>query len=149
MPKATPWDGIDDARRAVMRAIKSKDTKPELALRSLLHRAGYRYRLHRTDLPGKPDLVFASKRKVIFVHGCFWHSHCDGVCKAASVPKARADYWGAKLARNKARDERNAVALAQRGWQSLVVWECWLRDSEKALAIAQAFLGEPRRADRQ
>jgi len=92
-----------------MRAIRSKDMRPELAVRSLVHKMGYRYRLHKKDLPGKPDLVFASRRKVIFVHGCFWHSHHG--CNAAHVPKSNQDYWGPKLRRNQSRDRRNIKNL--------------------------------------
>jgi DNA mismatch endonuclease (patch repair protein) len=105
-----------------MRAIRSKGMRPELAVRSLVHRLGYRFRLHRKDLPGKPDLVFVSRRKVIFVHGCFWHSHQG--CKVAHVPKSNLSYWEPKLERNRARDVRNVEALTATGWQTLVVWEC-------------------------
>jgi DNA mismatch endonuclease, patch repair protein len=105
-----------------MRAIRSKDTRPELVVRSLVHRLGYRFRLHRKDLPGKPDLVFVSRRKVVFVHGCFWHSHKD--CKAAHMPKSNVNYWGPKLNRNRSRDKRNIRVLAQLGWKAFVVWEC-------------------------
>ena len=125
-----------------MRAVKGKDTKPELAVRRMVHAAGYRYRLHRKDLPGRPDLVFGPRKKVIFVHGCFWHSHSDGVCKAASVPKVRADYWAAKLEANRVRDARNMAALHQSGWQVLVVWECWLKDRERTLVSVQTFLAD-------
>ena len=124
-----------------MRAVKGKDTKPELAVRRMVHAAGYRYRLHRKDLPGRPDLVFGPRKKVIFVHGCFWHSHSDGVCKAASVPKARADYWAAKLEANKARDARNVKALEGSGWRVLTVWECWLKDRDGTLMVVRDFLG--------
>jgi len=112
-------------RSANMRAIRSKDMVPELRVRSLVHGLGYRFRLHRKDLPGKPDLVFASRRKVIFVHGCFWHSHS---CKMAHVPKSNVSYWGPKLERNRVRDQRNVRALRAGGWQSLVIWECELCD---------------------
>src|SRR5215475_4488942 len=104
-------------RSANMRAIRSKDMKPELAVRSLVHRMGYRYRLHRHDLPGRPDMVFPGRKKVIFVHGCFWHSHN---CKVAHVPKSNRDYWGPKLERNRMRDEKNLAALEAAGWQSWV-----------------------------
>src|SRR5579863_8250129 len=104
-----------------MRAIRSKGMRPELAVRSLAHKLGYRFRLHRKDLPGKPDLVFASRRKVVFVHGCFWHSHG---CKAAHIPKTNQEYWGPKLERNKTRDAKSIEALQAEGWRSLVVWEC-------------------------
>jgi DNA mismatch endonuclease (patch repair protein) len=111
-----------------MRRIRSKDMRPELAVRSLVHRIGYRFRLHRKDLPGKPDLVFVSRRKVIFVHGCFWHSH-EG-CKVAHLPKSNQSYWGPKLERNRARDAKHLAALAAAGWKALVIWECEITDIE-------------------
>jgi DNA mismatch endonuclease, patch repair protein len=107
-----------------MRRIRSKDMRPELAVRSLVHGMGYRFRLHRKELPGKPDLVFVSNHKVIFVHGCFWHSH-DG-CKSAHVPKSNRDYWAPKLERNQQRDVAAQSALKEQGWRYLVVWECEL-----------------------
>lgn len=105
-----------------MRAIRSKGMRPELAVRRLVHRLGYRFRLHRKELPGKPDLVFPSRHKVIFVHGCFWHSH--QACKVAHTPKSNVSYWGPKLERNRARDAKNIAALADSGWKALVIWEC-------------------------
>jgi len=122
-----------------MRAIRSKDMLPELAVRSLVHKLGYRFRLHRKDLPGKPDLVFPSRHKVIFVHGCFWHSHQG--CKAAHVPKTNLDYWLPKLQRNQARDARNIAALSAHGWKSLISWECELKDTAGALRTVKRFLG--------
>lgn len=107
-----------------MRRIRSKGMRPELAVRSMVHKMGYRFRLHRKDLPGKPDLVFAGRRKVIFVHGCFWHAHD---CKTAHRPKSNADYWGLKLKRNAARDKKNLAALMAQGWKPLVIWECELK----------------------
>src|SRR5437588_5757441 len=97
-----------------MRAIRSKGMRPELAVRSLIHRLGYRFRLHRKDLPGKPDLVFSSRRKVIFVHGCFWHQHAG--CREGRVPGTRRDYWGSKLRRNQERDAENQARLEEAGW---------------------------------
>ena len=115
-----------EQRSAVMRRVKGRDTKPELALRKLLTRLGFRYRLHRKDLPGSPDLAMPGRRTAIFVHGCFWHGHD---CKrGARVPQANADYWIAKLARNRARDARAEAALGEMGWRPLVVWECEFRD---------------------
>lgn len=115
-------------RSANMRAIRSKGMRPELAVRQLVHRMGYRYRLHKKDLPGKPDLVFAPRRKVIFVHGCFWHAHKN--CKVAHTPKSNLEYWRPKLERNQARDEKNIENLAANGWKSLVVWECETKTQE-------------------
>jgi DNA mismatch endonuclease (patch repair protein) len=129
-------------RSANMRAIRSKDMKPELAVRHLVHSLGYRYRLHRKDLPGKPDLVFASRRKVIFVHGCFWHSHD---CKSGHVPKSNLDYWVPKLNRNQARDEKNLKVLTLNGWKPLVIWECETRDENALKTRLTRFLGKNRR----
>ena len=125
-------------RSANMRAIRSTGMKPELAVRSLVHKMGYRFRLHKKDLPGKPDLVFGPRRKVIFVHGCFWHCHN---CKAAHVPKSNRDYWGPKLERNRTRDRKNLDALKAAGWQSLVIWECELKDAEGMCSRIKHFLG--------
>ena len=108
-------------RSANMRAIRSTGMKPELAVRKLVHGMGYRYRLHRSDLPRKPDLVFSSLRKIIFVHGCFWHSHN---CNLAHRPKSNVLYWRPKLQGNKRRDSLNLKTLRSRGWRVLVVWEC-------------------------
>lgn len=125
-------------RSANMRAIRSKDMKPELAVRSLIHGMGYRYRLHRHDLPGRPDMVFPSRRKTIFVHGCFWHSHD---CRKAHEPKTNLDYWRPKLKRNKLRDARNLAALKAAGWQCLVIWECETSNASFVTAQVKAFLG--------
>src|ERR1700689_5110648 len=105
----------DEIRSATMRAVKSKDTKPELEVRSLIHHLGYRFRLHRRDLPGTPDLVFPGRRKVIFVHGCFWHGHdCP---RGSRVPKANQNYWMRKVARNRERDLASQRALTASGWR--------------------------------
>ncbi|MFZ0272374.1 MAG: DNA mismatch endonuclease Vsr [Acidobacteriaceae bacterium] len=122
-----------------MRAIRSKDMRPELAVRSLAHRLGYRFRLHRKDLPGKPDLVFASRRKVIFVHGCFWHSHG---CKMSHAPKSNTGYWVPKLERNRARDAKSAEALSAAGWKLLAIWECETKDEKGLQRRIMAFLRE-------
>src|ERR1700738_465508 len=108
-----------EVRSYNMSRIRSRDTKPELVVRSLVHKLGYRFRLHRKDLPGKPDLVFASRHKVIFVHGCFWHAHD---CRVAHTPRSNATYWGPKLERNQARDKKNLAALTALGWNPLVIW---------------------------
>src|SRR5579871_5567865 len=125
-------DKISPERRSAnMRNIRSQNTTPEVLLRRLLHHEGYRFRLHRKDLPGKPDIVFPSRRKVIFLHGCFWHQH-DG-CREGRVPETRREYWDAKLTRNKQRDTANAALLNAGGWRSLVIWECELKNSTAVL----------------
>jgi DNA mismatch endonuclease (patch repair protein) len=108
-------------RSANMRAIRSTGMRPELAVRRLVHGLGYRYRLHRRTLPGTPDMVFPGRRKVIFVHGCFWHGHS---CKLGHVPKSNLGYWGPKLERNRTRDEKSLKSLKADGWKVLVIWEC-------------------------
>jgi DNA mismatch endonuclease (patch repair protein) len=118
-------DVVDSATRSrMMSGIKGKNTKPELAIRSGLHRLGYRFRLHRKDLPGKPDLVFAKYRAVIFVHGCFWHYHD---CHLFKMPSTRREFWEAKIGRNQERDREVQAALREAGWRSLVIWECALK----------------------
>lgn len=111
-----------------MSRVRGKDTKPEMTVRRLIHGLGYRYRLHRRDLPGKPDLVFVTRRKVIFVHGCFWHRHADSACKLARLPKSRLDFWLPKLEANAVRDARHQAELAARGWKVMVIWECELNN---------------------
>jgi DNA mismatch endonuclease (patch repair protein) len=125
-----------------MRRIRSADTKPELAVRSLTHRLGFRFRLHRRDLPGRPDLVFPSKRKVIFVHGCFWHQHRG--CVDGRTPKSNSDYWLPKLANNKKRDRKNRARLTRLGWKCLVIWDCETRDPKELKRQLEAFLGPER-----
>jgi DNA mismatch endonuclease (patch repair protein) len=125
-------------RSANMRAIRSKGMRPELEVRHLVHNMGYRYRLHLKGLPGKPDLVFASRNKAIFVHGCFWHMHED--CRVAHVPKSNLEYWGPKLERNRARDLKNVQSLMGDGWKVLVVWECETRSHEELKKKLQDFL---------
>jgi DNA mismatch endonuclease (patch repair protein) len=110
-----------------MARIHGTDTKPEMVVRKLVHRMGYRYRLHRAGLPGRPDLVFPSRRKVIFVHGCFWHRHRAASCRLARLPKSRLRFWRPKLEENRARDLRNQSRLRRLGWRFLVIWECQLR----------------------
>ncbi len=124
-----------------MRAIRSRDTKPELALRHALHRRGYRYRTHVRGLPGTPDVVFSRRRAVIFVHGCYWHAHG---CKVAGAPPAtNTGYWSPKLARNKARDTDQIERLEAAGWKVLVLWECELASIDSAVDRAIDFLGPP------
>lgn len=116
-------DSLSKAERSErMGRVRSKDTKPEMAVRRLVHSLGYRYRLHVADLPGKPDLVFPSRRCVIFVHGCFWHRHAG--CPRCRLPKSRLEFWKPKLEANKRRDSANKRRLTQLGWRYLVVWEC-------------------------
>lgn len=120
---------VDPRRSALMSRIRSSNTKPEVAVRRQLHALGYRFRLNRRDLPGKPDIVLPRHRIAIFVHGCFWHQH-EG-CRLASKPKTRQDYWTPKLAGNVCRDRAAELALAHLGWQVGVVWECDARKPEE------------------
>ena len=115
-----------EQRSANMRAIRSKDMKPELCVRRTAHAMGYRFRLHRRDLPGKPDLVFPGRHKAIFVNGCFWHQHAG--CQDGRVPQSNPSYWGPKLSRNKERDTEHLMRLTADGWGTLVIWECETRD---------------------
>jgi DNA mismatch endonuclease, patch repair protein len=110
------------ARRRTMQAVKSKNTQPEIAVRKLLHSKGYRFRLHRKDLPGKPDIIFPSRRKAIFINGCFWHGH--DCARGSRIPKTNQDYWVNKVSRNKQRDVLTKTRLQRLGWTSLTVWEC-------------------------
>lgn len=113
-------------RSAIMRSVKSANTKPEMAVRSLAHRLGYRFRLHRKGLPGTPDLVFPRLRKIVFVHGCFWHGHS---CRRGNrTPKDNRDYWVAKIERNRQRDRVNQRLLRSQGWGVFTAWECEIRD---------------------
>lgn len=123
-------DKLTSARRTEnMRRIQSKNMKPEMTVRSIVHGMGFRYRLHRRDLPGTPDLVFSTRGKIIFVHGCFWHGHDDRACiDGQRKPKSNLDYWLPKLARNRERDETPRASLEPLGWSVLVVWECDIRD---------------------
>ena len=118
-----------EIRSRIMSKVRSKDTKPEMILRRLLHSLGYRYRLHRADLPGRPDITFPSRRKVIFVNGCFWHKHSD--CSKVRVPASNREYWLPKLERNRVRDKRNKVLLEESGWSTKTIWECELTDLDE------------------
>lgn len=124
-----------------MSLVRGRDTKPEMRVRCLVHSLGYRYRLHRRDLPGSPDLVFGPRRKVIFVHGCFWHRHPDPSCKLARLPKSRQEFWLPKLEGNRARDERINAALTAMGWTVLEIWECETADTESLAEKIKGFLG--------
>ena len=127
-----------DRRRRTMRAVKGRDTETEMAVRRLVHSLGFRYRLHRRDLPGTPDLVFPARRAVVFVHGCFWHQHrCP---RGSRLPKTRRDYWEPKLRRNQDRDRRNQRLLRKMGWRVLVVWECQITDDRRLATTLQRFL---------
>lgn len=126
------------SRSALMARIGSKNTSPELIVRRLLHGLGYRFRLHRKDLPGKPDIVLPGRRKVIFVHGCFWHAHG---CRIGRPPKSRPEFWEPKLARNRQRDAQNVAALEALGWDVETVWQCEMKEREALADRLVAFLG--------
>jgi DNA mismatch endonuclease (patch repair protein) len=128
-----------ERRSANMRRIRSENTRPELALRRFLHGLGYRFRLHRKDLPGQPDLVFPGRRKVIFVHGCFWHQHPS--CREGRIPGSRIEYWEPKLKRNQIRDAATQGLLKEQGWNVLVIWECELTDLKSIRSRLKRFLG--------
>jgi DNA mismatch endonuclease (patch repair protein) len=117
---------VSDQRRALMGKVKCSDTKPELAVRRLLHALGFRYRLHRRDLPGRPDIVLPKYRTALFIHGCFWHRHLG--CRGTTTPKTRAEFWNSKFEANVARDQKAELALAAAGWKVAVVWECETKD---------------------
>lgn len=153
MVRPTPWrlrtsdvagrpdfGNVGEGRRRNMAAIRGRDTMPELRLRRLLHALGYRFRLQRKDLPGRPDIVFPGRRKVIFVHGCFWHRHG---CKNSIPPKANAEWWAEKLGRNVERDRGAVAALEALGWSVLTVWECEAKDEAQVSDSIQRFLGPP------
>lgn len=132
-------DSLTPAERSArMALVQSKNTKPELLVRRLVHAMGYRYRLHRRDLPGTPDLVFPGRGKVIFVHGCFWHRHAR--CALARLPKTRGDFWLPKLTANAERDARNVRALRRLGWGVLTIWECQLGNTTKLANRIGRFL---------
>jgi DNA mismatch endonuclease (patch repair protein) len=126
-------------RSAVMARVRGKDTAPEKAVRSLLHRLGYRFRLHRTDLPGTPDITLPGRRAVILVHGCFWHQHMG--CKHAARPASNREYWDTKLNSNMARDTTNIRSLKKLGWKVLVVWECRVNKPDRLSAWLTRRLG--------
>lgn len=131
-----------EERSKNMGKIRSKDTTPEMIVRKLTYSLGYRFRLHRKDLPGKPDLTFIGKRKVIFVHGCFWHQHQDKNCKITRIPKSRTAYWVPKLQRNVERDIQHQKELKNMGWEMLIIWECEIDNTERLVQITDRFLSD-------
>lgn len=133
-------DIVSPARRsAIMGRIKGRNTAPELAVRKLAYRLGYRFRLHRRDLPGSPDLVFVSRKKAVFVHGCFWHRHMG--CRFAYEPKSNSDFWSTKFKKNVERDNRVTKELECMGWDVLVIWECETADSAALASKLRTSLG--------
>lgn len=124
-------------RSKTMAAVRQKDTGPEMLVRRLLHRLGYRYRLHRRDLPGKPDIAFGPRKKVVFVHGCFWHGHG---CSKGKLPKSRLEYWAPKIEANIERDEKRVLELRNMGWESCVIWQCELKDIGAVESKLRTFL---------
>jgi DNA mismatch endonuclease (patch repair protein) len=133
-------DRLDFERRSrLMRQVKGKNTRPELIVRSLLHRLGYRFRLHRKNLPGTPDIVFPSRHVALFVHGCFWHGHG---CRIGQLPKSRLEYWKPKIEANAERDHRKQAALVEKGWKVFVVWQCELSDIESLTAKLNSLLAK-------
>lgn len=126
-------------RSAVMSAIRAENTRPELAVRCLLHQLGYRYRLHAADLPGRPDIVFRKRRSVVFIHGCFWHGHKG--CGLNRAPQSRQEYWVPKLKANRVRDREAIKRLTKNGWRSLIVWECEISSPGQLAKRLRAFLG--------
>lgn len=129
-----------ESRSALMSRIGGKDTAPELVVRRLLHSLGYRFRLHRRDLPGTPDIVFPSRQKVIFVNGCFWHAHG---CSIGRPPKSRPEFWLPKLKWNRSKDTRNRRALRDLGWGVMTVWQCQTKSRDRLEARLFSFLGPP------
>lgn len=132
-------DSISKARRSAnMRAVRGRNTRPEILVRQIAFGLGYRFRLHRADLPGKPDIAFPGRQKAIFVHGCFWHQHKG--CRRATVPKSNRGFWRKKLGRNIARDAMQLAAIRKRGWRALVVWECEIKNKRRLAAKMKSFL---------
>lgn len=123
-----------------MSRIRSKNSMAERFVRKLVHSMGYRYRLHQKHLPGNPDLVFPKRRKIIFVHGCFWHRHDDSSCKLARLPKSRLDFWLPKLEGNRRRDEKNLLELVKNGWSTMTVWECQIGAKTEISKKIKSFL---------
>jgi DNA mismatch endonuclease, patch repair protein len=128
----------EEKRSWIMSRVKNKDTKPEIIVRSIIHRLGYRFRKNSLNLPGRPDIVLARHRKVIFVHGCFWHGHKK--CKRASRPSTNKVFWAKKLDTNIDRDIHNNKVLKSLGWKTLIIWECQMKDQDKLLSKLECFL---------
>jgi DNA mismatch endonuclease, patch repair protein len=129
-----------ETRSRIMRAVKGKDTTPEMTVRRMIHAMGYRYRLYRKDLPGKPDLVFPQLQKIIFINGCFWHGH--DCARGARIPKTNRKYWQEKIARNCRRDAESIATLQSLGWRVAIIWECELKDLEKVKKRVAKFLSQ-------
>ncbi len=134
---------VDPRRSALMGRVKGKNSKPELAVRSEAHALGFRFRLHRRKLPGTPDLVFPKLKKVIFVHGCFWHRHAG--CPRTTTPKTRAKYWKEKFLQNVRRDRSSLTAIFDQGWEALVVWECETFDRDRLSKLLKRYLSKKHR----
>lgn len=131
-----------EKRSWLMSRVTSKNTSPELTVRVVLHRMGYRFRLHEQRLRGKPDIVFSKKKKVIFVHGCFWHGHVG--CRLGRLPRSNLDFWAPKIERTRVRDQETISALEADGWQPLVIWQCELKDLDALTKRLTTFLGAAR-----
>lgn len=133
-------DRISKERRSAnMRAVRSRNTAPEIRVRQVAHSLGYRFRVHRRELPGNPDIVFPGRRKAIFVHGCFWHQHKG--CRKATIPQSNRRFWRRKLRLNMARDAKQIAAIRKQGWRALVIWECDIKDEKRLTARLRQFLG--------
>ena len=135
-----------EQRRRIMQSVGTKDTGTELVVRRLLHRLGYRYRLHQKQLPGRPDIVLPGRKKAVFVHGCFWHGH---ECQKGRAPKSKLDYWGPKLDANRERDARKEAELRALGWDVATIWQCQTADRQALEKSLVSFLGQPGKSDRQ
>ncbi|MBF9195528.1 DNA mismatch endonuclease Vsr [Microvirga sp. BT290] len=129
-----------EQRRHIMQSVRSKNTGPEMIVRRIAHRLGYRFRVHRRDLPGTPDLVFPSRKKAIYVHGCFWHGHR---CSKGKLPKSRPEFWIPKISRNKERDLGAVAAMEAMGWDTLTLWQCETKDRDAVAKALVDFLGPP------
>ena len=139
MPRPYKGDTLSPSERSQrMKLIRNRDTKPEMLVRRLVHSLGYRYRLHGKALPGTPDLIFPSRHKVVFVHGCFWHLH---ECNYYKYPKSRLDFWAPKLKRNQAKDAEVEIQLKELGWDQLTIWECQTKDRSQLALRIKDFLG--------